>query len=79
MINQNYADLNILDCVKKNIEQVNSILCGQNLNSQNLKILLSAYENLYNYTNEIKYKKNIADIYYFYFNQKEKALKAYLE
>ena len=79
MINQNYADLNILDCVKENIEQVNSILCGQNLNSQNLKILLSAYENLYNYTNEIKYKKNIADIYYFYFNQKEKALKAYLE
>ena len=79
MINENYANMNLLDSVQENVEKINNILCGQSLNSQNLKILISAYENLYNYTNDIRYKKNIADIYYFYFNQKEKALNSYLE
>lgn len=78
MVN-NYADINLLNCVKENADKINDILCGQALNSQNLKQLISAYEKLYTCTNDIKYKKNIADIYYFYFNQKDKALTAYLE
>lgn len=75
----NYTDLNILDCVSENAAKVREILNGQNLNSQNLKILITSYENLYNMTNNIQYKKNAADIYYFYYNQKDKALEAYLE
>ena len=79
MSREKYTDLNISDGVRETIDKVNDILCHQNLNSQNLKNLISLYEKLFTLTNDIKYKKNIADIYYFYFNSKEKALTAYLE
>ena len=43
MINENYANMNLLDSVQENVEKINNILCGQSLNSQNLKILIFAY------------------------------------
>lgn len=73
-----YVELNILDYVSSNADKVNEILNGENFNSQNLKELLLAYENLYNFTHDVCYMKNIGDVYFFYFNQKEKALEAYL-
>lgn len=72
-------NLKISESISENIDKVNDILCNQNLNSQNLKILVDLYSTLYSFTNDIRYKKNIADIYYFYFNQKDKALSIYLE
>lgn len=74
----NYTELNTPDCVQENICKINQIINSGNLNSQNLKTLISCYETLFNITNEIRYKKNIADLYYFYFNQKDKALEEYL-
>ena len=40
MINENYANMNLLDSVQENVEKINNILCGQSLNSQNLKFCL---------------------------------------
>jgi len=68
----------VLKDVKDCIDKVNAILNIKNFNSQNLKSLIYLYEKLYKYTSEIIYRKNIADIYYFYFNQKNKALENYL-
>lgn len=79
MQNNYCTEMNILDVVRKNADIVNDILSEQNLNAQNLKELVSAYEALYNFTSDIRYKKNIGDIYYFYFNQKDKALEYYLD
>ncbi len=79
MQNDYCTELNILDAVRKNADIVNKILSTQNLNAQNLKELITAYDNLYNFTSDIRYKKYIADIYYFYFNQKDKALSCYLD
>ena len=79
MQNNYCTEMNILDVVRKNADIVNDILSEQNLNSQNLKELIAAYETLYNFTSDIRYKKNIGDIYYFYFNKKEKALTYYLD
>ena len=73
MQNNYCTEMNILDVVRKNADIVNDILSEQNLNAQNLK------EALYNFTSDIRYKKNIGDIYYFYFNQKDKALEYYLD
>ena len=77
MQNDKYANMNILNSVRDNNEIVNQILNEQNLNAQNLKKLISAYEMLFQLTSDIKYQKNIADIYYYYFNDKDKALKYY--
>ena len=78
MNTKNYAEINILNTINNNVDKINEILASGNFNSQNLKKLIDLYENLYNYTNDINYCKNIADIYYFYFKQKEEALKYYL-
>ncbi|MGN1154105.1 MAG: tetratricopeptide repeat protein, partial [Candidatus Gastranaerophilaceae bacterium] len=78
MNTKNYAEINILSTINNNVDKINEILASGNFNSQNLKKLIDLYENLYNYTNDINYCKNIADIYYFYFKQKEEALKYYL-
>ena len=77
MRKENSLDFSILDKVKDNQNLVNNILHDANLNSSNLKKLISAYQNLYNLTSDIKYKKNIADIYYYYFNDKNNALDYY--
>ncbi len=70
-------NLNILDSISENQDIVNKILLDQNLNAQTLKKLLSAYEKLYSFTSDVKYQKNIADIYYYYFNDKDNALEHY--
>lgn len=65
----------VRDCIDK----ANELLNSQNFNSQNLNELVSIYEKLYSLTSDIKYKKDIANILYFYFNQKGKSLTLYLE
>ncbi len=72
-------NINILSIIRENQDIINKILHEQNLNAQNLKKMIEAYENLYEYTNDIKYKKNIGNIYYFYFNDKDKALENFSE
>jgi len=79
MKNKNYTELSIIEFINTNTMRINEILAAKIFNSQTLKELINAYNNLYSFTNDIKYKKNIAEIYYFYFNQKEKALETYLE
>ncbi len=78
MQNDTKLNLNIVNSIRENNDIVNDILHEQNLNAQNLKKLITAYKNLYNLTQSIKYQKNIGNIYYFYFNNKDKALEHYL-
>ena len=73
-MHNNNININILSIIRDNTDIINKILHEQNLNAQNLKKMIEAYENLYNYTNDIKYKKHIGNLYYFYFNDKNKAL-----
>ena len=72
------TEFRTLELVTKNIDKINKIFATNDFSQANCEILIAAYANLHNLTANPVYKKCIGDIYYFYFNQKNKALEYYL-